>query len=392
MAAACLPFVDEASAQPAATCVKFPGNPVLSYGTGSDWDSGGVEYQSVLWNGSSFVMLYTGTQGSTASEIGFATSPDGVSWTKYPTPVLNVGPSGSWDASAVAFPSVIWNGSEYLMYYTGFSTTSPSSIGVAFSKDMVHWTEYSGNPILTPGPGIYDNVSLTARSVIYDPPLYKMWYSGRFFNDTHTINYATSSDGIHWTKYAGNPIMERSTNQDSYVLGPWGPSVVKLGSEYFAAYETDGLISSATSPDGIHWTASAQPLLLNSNSSSSFDFVIQNPWILLVNSTLYLWYSGFSGPASIGFAFCSLAPLVVTTTATMPTTTTQTVTQTTASTTTVTSQSTLIQTVVQTSTTTESAPSPSLVPYQAAVAVLAILLVAAAVTVFARRGRRPETA
>lgn len=295
-----------ADGQSAATCVKYPGNPVLVSGSGDSWDNTGVGDQFVMSNGSNFVMFYSGTYNNVTSEIGLATSTDGVNWIKYASPVLAPGPKGSWDSSWVDYPSVIWNGTEYLMYYT-----ASSSIGVAFSKDMIHWQKYADNPILKPGPGIYDNVSISAHSVMYDLPLYKMWYSGRYSgNYTHSIGYATSTDGVHWTKYSGNPVMTRSTTHDSYVLGPWGASVVKVDSEYFAAFETDGLVSSATSSDGIHWTASVGPLLLYSNQTSSFDFVIQTPSILLVNSSLYLWYTGFSDASSrpfptVGFAFCT---------------------------------------------------------------------------------------
>ena len=385
IAATSPPLVEEATA----TCTKYPGNPVLVSGSGDSWDNTGVESPFVMSNGSNFVMFYTGTYNNVTSEIGLATSTDGVQWTKYASPVLEVGEQGSWDSSTVYFPSVIWNGTEYLIYYTGFNLTNSASIGVAFSKDLIHWQKYAENPILKPGPGIYDNVSITSHSVMYDPPLYKMWYSGRYSgNYTHSIGYATSTDGVHWTKYAGNPVMTRSTTHDSYILGPWGPSVVKIDDEYFAAFETDGLVSSATSSDGIHWTASVRPLLLYSNQTSSFDFVIETPSILLVNSALYLWYTGFSDVTSrpfptIGFAFCSPSPLVVTTTITSfsSSVTTSTIVQTSVSTTTVVSQSTAIQT----STTTKEVPTAALTLYQVSTAILAILLIIAAAIIFARR-------
>ena len=232
-----LPLISEVNGQSAATCTKYPGNPVLVSGSGDSWDNTGVADQFVMLNGSNFVMFYTGTYNNVTTEIGFATSTDGVSWTKYPAPVLEVGPQGSWDSSSVYYPSVIWNGTEYLMYYTGFNLSTPASIGVAFSKDLIHWQKYADNPVLKPGPGIYDNVSITSHSVMYDPPLYKMWYSGRYSgNYTHSIGYATSPDGVHWTKFSGNPVMTRSTTNDSYMFGPTGPSVVKVDSEYFAAF------------------------------------------------------------------------------------------------------------------------------------------------------------
>jgi predicted GH43/DUF377 family glycosyl hydrolase/DNA-binding transcriptional ArsR family regulator len=382
----------EADGQSAVTCTKYPGNPVLVSGSGDAWDNSGVAYPSVILNGSDFVMFYSAIHNNVTEAIGLATSTDGVNWTKYPSPILQPGVKGTWDSSWVDYPSVIWNGTEYLMYYSGFNSTSTESVGVAFSKDMIHWQKYVGNPILRPGPGLYDNYSISSHAVMYDPPLYKMWYAGRYSgNYTHSIGYATSPDGVHWTKYTGNPVMTRMTTDYLYFDGPFGPSVVKISNnEYFAAFETDGLVSSATSPDGIHWTASTRPMLLNSNQTSGFDYVIEKPSILLMNSTVYLWYTGFSvvgsEPVTIGFAFCSLSPLVLTTTITSTslTTTSFTTTQTSVSTTTVVSRSTAIQT----STTTKEVPTAALTLYQVSTAVLAILLLIAAATIFARRRSR----
>ncbi len=378
-----LPAVETVNGQPAASCVKYPGSPVLVGGLNDSWDSGGVFSPSVTFNGSSFNMFYTGYNGNYTSAIGLATSSDGVRWTKHPAPVLDLGANGTWDSQSVYFPAVIWNGTEYLMYYTGYNQTV-IGIGVAFSKDLVHWQKYAGNPVITPGPGAYDSVSVTSHTVTFDPPLYKMWYSGRYpVNYTHSIGYATSTDGLHWTKYPGNPVISRSTNNDSYIFGPWGPTVVKVDSQYFAAYETDGLVSNAVSPDGIHWTAGPRPLLEPSNQSAAFDYTIENPWMLLANSTVYLWYTGisFAGsqPYSIGFAFCSLSPVVLTTTVTSVSTSTTTLATTLVSQTTVT----------RTSTTTEQVGAAELTLYEASAAVLAVLLVAT-ITLVAARHRRVD--
>ena len=377
--ATAIPIVSTANGQSGADCVGYPGSPVLTGGSNSSWDGGGVESPSVVYSGSNFSMFYTGESTDYTPEIGLATSTDGVNWTKHLAPVLETGGNGTWDSQAVYFPAVISNGTGYLMYYTGYNQTT-IGIGVAFSKDLVHWQKYAGNPVLLPGPGGYDSVSLTSHTVMFDPPLYKMWYSGRYpVNYTHSIGYATSDDGLHWTKYAGNPVITRSTNNDSYIFGPWGPSVVKVDSGYFAAYETDGLISSATSPDGVHWTASATPLLRSSNPSPNSGYIVESPWMMPVNSSVYMWYTGISDagprPYWIGFAFCALTPLVTTATVTSVSTTTLA--------TTIVSQ----VTVYETSTTTEQASTAALTLYQASTALLAALLVITLAAAFAKLRR-----
>ena len=368
----------EVHGQIAPMCTKYPGNPVLVPGSQNAWDNTGASFEDVIRNGSSFVMFYTGLYNNATEEIGMATSTNGVTWTKYPTPIIVPGSKGSWDSSLASYPSVIWNGTEYLMYFTG-----GNSIGIAFSKDLVHWQQYANNPVLTPGPGLYDNYSISAHNVMYDPPLYKMWYSGRYSgNYTHSIGYATSSDGLHWTKYSGNPVMTRSTNNDTYVGGPWGASVVKLGSEYFAAYTNQAFVLSATSTDGIHWTSSPKPLLLNSNQTSGLDFVIETPSLLLVNSTLYVWYTAFPGSGSspdvMAFAFCTLSPLVVTTT----------VTSTSVSTILSTTTQTSVSTTTFTAVSTQEVPSPASPAYEFATIGLAALLVVVVSASLVRRKTR----
>lgn len=364
-------------------CVSYPGNPVVVADTSHLWEAKGVASPSVIFDGSNFSMLYSGLDLNYTSSIGLATSTDGVKWAQRAEPVLEVGSNGTWDSQAVYFPSVVWNGTEYLMYFTGYNQTT-IGIGVAFSKDLIHWQEYSGNPVLSPGPGAYDSVSVTSHTVMFDPPFYKMWYSGRYpVNYTHSIGYAISTDGLHWTKYAENPVITRSTNNDSYMFGPWGPTVLKVGSEYFAAYETDGRVSSATSPDGEHWTASAVPFLRTPDLSDATGYAIENPWMLLKNSTAYIWYTEtfFAGtePTAIGFGFCALGQMVRTTTLTSVSVATL---ETTAVT-----QVSVVETLTQTSTTTEQGPLAVLSLYQAATAVLAVLSLAALAVAVSRRRR-----
>ena len=73
-----LPLAYGVNGQSAATCVKYPGNPVLVSGVDNTWDNTGIGYPSVLRNGSSFVMFYGGTRNNVTNAIGLATSTDGV--------------------------------------------------------------------------------------------------------------------------------------------------------------------------------------------------------------------------------------------------------------------------------------------------------------------------
>ena len=67
--------------------------------------------------GSVYKMWYRGcNEGYENCAIGYATSPDGVNWTKpRGNPVLT-GDPGEWDEGFLAYPAVIVNGSSYSDY------------------------------------------------------------------------------------------------------------------------------------------------------------------------------------------------------------------------------------------------------------------------------------
>jgi predicted GH43/DUF377 family glycosyl hydrolase len=108
------------------------GNPVLDPGSPGEWDDIGVIMPSVLFVGSTYHMWYTATDvAGDLKQIGYATSSDGITWTKYNNPatpnppfaesdpVLNPGSAGSWDDKRVVSPFVLLIDSVYHMWYAG---------------------------------------------------------------------------------------------------------------------------------------------------------------------------------------------------------------------------------------------------------------------------------
>jgi hypothetical protein len=64
-------------------------------------------------------MWYSGFDGIT-TRIGHAYSSNGIAWTKDTlNPVLEDGPPGSWDDIMSYQPSVLFDGSTYHMWYSG---------------------------------------------------------------------------------------------------------------------------------------------------------------------------------------------------------------------------------------------------------------------------------
>jgi predicted GH43/DUF377 family glycosyl hydrolase len=98
------------------------------------WDSVSVYAPSVIYDGSNFGLWYSGLNQSLVSQIGYATSQDGATWTKSATnPILGVGSPGTWDSGGVEQPSVVLGASGYMLYYDGFGKNGAGMIGLAQS-------------------------------------------------------------------------------------------------------------------------------------------------------------------------------------------------------------------------------------------------------------------
>jgi hypothetical protein len=99
--------------------------------------------------------------------VGYATSSDGISWTKYGSnPVLNLGASGQWDDGTIegATVLVLNDATEFHMWYIARDTLvgGTDAIGYARSNDGITWTKATNNPVLGDATG--ENVTDTISS------------------------------------------------------------------------------------------------------------------------------------------------------------------------------------------------------------------------------------
>ncbi|MEE9463800.1 MAG: hypothetical protein V3V53_18330, partial [Bacteroidales bacterium] len=181
------------------TWIRDVNNPVLEIGSSGNWDDHGIISPSVVFNGSEYHM-YFHAEGNSASGvfIGHATSPDGVAWTKDPqNPVLSPGPSGSWDYGQTLYPEALFDGNTYHMWYGGGASFA-WDIGYATSEDGSIWTKYDGNPVLVNGEaGSFESSIVSLSSVIIDSSSFKMWYRGQRADGNGGIGYAESSPFVN---------------------------------------------------------------------------------------------------------------------------------------------------------------------------------------------------
>lgn len=286
---------------------KMPGNPVLSNGASGAWDDYFVFAPSVLLDGSTYKMWYAGSSSaSSVKKIGYATSSDGLIWNKQgATPVLGPGAVGSLDEKGATFPSVVNEGSQFKMWYTGINASLQATILYATSVDGSTWLKTPTAVISSGLSGSWDATYVGMTSVIKVGSEYKMWYRGG--NDTGGgIGYATSPDGLVWTKYAGNPVITGGSG--AWDTTPYHPEVIFDGLVYHMWYsgcdQSDNLcqVGYATSPDGSHWTRKG--LVLPQGTAGAWDSgSADHAAVLQVGDTLKMWYTGYNGTNyQIGYA------------------------------------------------------------------------------------------
>lgn len=135
-------------------------------------------------------------------------------WVETPwgTPVIDRGEPGQWDHVAVDNPYVHVEDGVYYCFYEGQDKPPAEDwheqTGLAISRDGVHWSKHAGNPILQAGPdGAWDSkAAKLPAGLIKHQGTYHLFYSGRR-GGSKAIGLATASDLTGpWTKQADNPI------------------------------------------------------------------------------------------------------------------------------------------------------------------------------------------
>jgi predicted GH43/DUF377 family glycosyl hydrolase len=201
------------------TWTMDPNNPVMVPETEGDWDVSLFFGLAVIHDGIQFKMWYGGIDPGGWGAIGLANSEDGSSWTRHSgNPVFEHGAIGSFDAGLIFPGTVLRRGGRYQMWYSGSTEPSvyePSTIGYAESPDGVSWTRHPGPVVDRGSETAWDRSQVYSPGVLFDGWLYHMWYTGNVVENgifkSSEIGYATSPDGIVWTKDPDNPLDEIGT-------------------------------------------------------------------------------------------------------------------------------------------------------------------------------------
>ena len=279
--------------------------PLIPVGPSGSWDERYVIAGPVVYANGTYNMFYTGSSSAGGYSIGRATSPDGLNWTKDPAnPVIP-------NAQSAA---VLFEGGQFRMWYT---TPDRLNILYATSADGRAWNLTAPNPALVAGPG-WDGAFISAGAVLHNATGYYLYYTGSSDLNLYQGGLATSADGLHWIKYAGNPVLPAG------ISGAWDsmdvtPSAIFDAGAVRVLWYVGGTsatgyvwrIGVAVSQDGVHWTAANGTALTVSSQQGAWDSQgLSRPAVLSGGTTFRMWYTGLNTAAQwqVGLAQSSLPP------------------------------------------------------------------------------------
>jgi sucrose-6-phosphate hydrolase SacC (GH32 family) len=129
-----------------------------------------------------------------------------------------------------------------------------------FAGSMVKFTPYKANPVFQgTGKDTWDKHIRERGYILVEDGIYKMWYTG-YTEDSEPkyLGYATSDDGIHWTRYSDKPIFSEKWTEDMFVIK-------EGGTYYMYAEGKHDIAHLLTSGDGINWQEQGDLVILDTN-------------------------------------------------------------------------------------------------------------------------------
>ena len=175
-------WIGYATSADGVTWKRMSDKPVLS--ADQPWEKNiAVMCPAVLWDESAkrWSMWYSGGEQNEPNAIGYATSPDGLVWTKHAaTPIFSPDPQNPWETHKVTACQVVQLDGCYVMFYIGFRDEAHAQIGVARSRDgITNWQRHPANPIVRPGANQWDHDACYKPFAIFDGTQWLLWYNGR---------------------------------------------------------------------------------------------------------------------------------------------------------------------------------------------------------------------
>ena len=178
-------------------------------------------------------------QSRTGQNLEFRVWFAGTAYVKSDYAAVIQGTAPFWDDRLATFPGVWKDSATYYLVYEGAAENlalSPGDIGLATSSDGRHFVKNTGNPILRHNPSGWESVNVGTPSLFKENGVWYLFYHG-FDGSKVRIGVASGTTLTDLIKYAGNPIF--SPDAGAWDSGTAGrrSAVVKEASYYYFAYE-----------------------------------------------------------------------------------------------------------------------------------------------------------
>lgn len=211
-------------AQPLLKLQRASQTPVLEP-RGSGWESKGAFNPAVVRVGGKFVMLYRAQDSKGISRIGYAESRDGIHWSRRADPVLF--PDGPDEkGGGVEDPRLVRIRNSWILTYTAYNGKD-AQLALAESRDLVRWQRRG---VILPAYKGRWNVNWTKSGAILDRKIgghYWMYFMADARDRPDQTGIAWSDDLIHWTEPLPHPVLPRRPGHfDSRVTEPGPPPVL----------------------------------------------------------------------------------------------------------------------------------------------------------------------
>jgi hypothetical protein len=281
---------------------RYSGNPIVPF---SAWpltnnNGGQVAEPCIIVNpaDSSKLIMYfsafdTISTSTGARMDGLAADPQG-GW-NLPGAVFTTiprGGAGTWDSQYIRVSSCFINAGTVYLYYTGYNG-SFDQIGLTTSTDGLTFQKYSGNPILSPTG---DETFVSQPAVVFDSGKWYMVYGYR--TSTATLpgyRYATSSDGLAWTKSGtGNVWTCAPSGQycEAHRLRKYGNTWLFVWEQGNGTTSFADYMAESATPIGPFVAYSGNPILTKNGTGWEQYHVATPDLFFNSDGKVYLYYQG----------------------------------------------------------------------------------------------------
>ncbi len=167
-----------------------------------------------------------------------------------------------------------------------YADKPPKIKALEFPAELVEFGLASEEPLLVgQGPNHWDNLVRERGWIMREDDRWHMWFTG--YNDSVSkdkfLGYATSPDGLHWTRWPGNPLTTQGWVEDMCIL--------KQGELYYMFAEgRDDVAHLLTSKDRIHWEEQGDLHIRLTNGEPISAGPRGTPTVWFENDTWWLFY------------------------------------------------------------------------------------------------------